>query len=254
MGTIGTIIFLIFAGILAGIVSAVASMASLVSYPALLIAGAPPVMANITNTAALIFTGFGSALSSLDDMKGHWREAAKYALFILSGALLGSILLLRFPGTVFEKLVPFFVIFSGGMLVLSGSKKFFDLDGEHSTGKTIAAYIGMLFAGIYTGYFGAAAGVLNLIFLTYVSDASFVTVNAMKNILGSLGNLVALIVFIVGSRVDWKMAIPLAIGLFVGGYLGQKSIKYMSPTLVRWITAALSLVLAGYLFYTAYLQ
>lgn len=59
MGTIGTIIFLIFAGILAGVVSAVASMASLVSYPALLIAGAPPVMANITNTAALIFTGFG---------------------------------------------------------------------------------------------------------------------------------------------------------------------------------------------------
>lgn len=113
MGTIGTIIFLIFAGILAGVVSAVASMASLVSYPALLIAGAPPVMANITNTAALIFTGFGSALSSLEDMKGHWREAAKYALFILSGALLGSILLLRFPGTVFEKLVPFFVIFSG---------------------------------------------------------------------------------------------------------------------------------------------
>ena len=53
MGTIGTIIFLIFAGILAGVVSAVASMASLVSYPALLIAGAPPVMANITNTAAL---------------------------------------------------------------------------------------------------------------------------------------------------------------------------------------------------------
>lgn len=254
MGTIGTIIFLIFAGILAGVVSAVASMASLVSYPALLIAGAPPVMANITNTAALIFTGFGSALSSLEDMKGHWREAAKYALFILSGALLGSILLLRFPGTVFEKLVPFFVIFSGGMLVLSGSKKFFDLDGEHSKGKTIAAYIGMFFAGIYTGYFGAAAGVLNLIFLTYVSDASFVTVNAMKNILGSLGNLVALIVFIVGSKVDWKMAIPLAIGLFVGGYLGQKSIKYMSPTLVRWITAALSLVLAGYLFYTAYLQ
>ena len=57
-----------------------------------------------------------------------------------------------------------------------------------------------------------------------------------------------------GSGSFGAMAIPLAIGLFVGGYLGQKSIKYMSPTLVRWITAALSLVLAGYLFYTAYLQ
>ncbi|RVU70838.1 MULTISPECIES: sulfite exporter TauE/SafE family protein [Lactobacillus] len=253
MGVIGTFIFLIVAGILAGVVSAVASMASLVSYPALLIAGAPPVMANITNTAALIFTGAGSALSSLEEMKGHWLEAAKYALFILSGACVGSILLLKFPGTVFEKLVPFLVIFSAGMLLLSGSKKFFNLNGEHSRQKVILAYFGMFFAGIYTGYFGAAAGVLNLIFLTYVSEASFVAVNAMKNILGSLGNLVALIVFIIGSKVDRGKAIPLAIGLFIGGYLGQKSIKYLSPSAVRWITAGFSLILASYLFYTAYL-
>nr|WP_281829106.1 MULTISPECIES: TSUP family transporter [Lactobacillus] len=81
-------------------------------------------MANITNTAALIFTGAGSALSSLQEMKGHWFESAKYALFILSGALVGSLLLLRFPGTVFEKLVPFFVIFSAAILLLSGNKKF----------------------------------------------------------------------------------------------------------------------------------
>lgn len=120
----GTFIFLIVAGILAGIVSAVASMASLISYPALLIVGVPPVTANITNTASLIFTGAGSAMSSLKDLRGHWLETAKYSVFILIGALGGSLLLLRFPGTVFEKLVPFFVLFSAGMLLLSGSKKF----------------------------------------------------------------------------------------------------------------------------------
>ena len=105
----------------------------------------------------------------------------------------------------------------------------------------------MFFAGMYTGYFGAAAGVLNLIFLTYVSDASFVAVNAMKNILGSLGNLVALIIFIFGAKVDWGKAIPLAIGLFIGGFIGQKCIKYLSPKAVRWITAGFSVILASYL-------
>ncbi|EFG55554.1 hypothetical protein C5L18_001466 [Lactobacillus amylolyticus] len=100
-------------------------------------------MANITNTAAFIFTGAGSALSSLQEMKGHWFESAKYALFILSGALIGSLLLLRFPGTVFEKLVLFFVIFSAAMLLLNGNKKFFNLKVKRSTGKTIAACIGM---------------------------------------------------------------------------------------------------------------
>lgn len=253
MGTVGTFIFLLIAGVLSGVVSAVASMASLVSYPALLIAGASPVSANITNTASLIFTGIGSAVSSLQDMKGHWREMWKYGIFILGGALCGSLLLLAFPGSVFEKLVPFFVIFSGGMLFLSGSKRFFHMDEEHSQLKISAAYIGMFFAGIYTGYFGAAAGVLNLIFLTYVSECNFVTINAMKNILGSLGNLVALVVFIFGAKINWMMVLPLAIGLFIGRFLGQKSIKYMSPAAVRLITAILSLVLAGYLFYSAYI-
>lgn len=253
MGIIGTFIFLIIAGILAGAVSAIASMASLVSYPALLIAGEPPVMANITNTAALIFTGFGSALSSLQEMKGHWLESVKYAIFILSGALVGSLLLLRFPGTVFEKLVPFFVIFSAGMLLFSGSKKFVNKKGKKTRTKIVLSYLGLFFAGIYTGYFGAASGVLNLIFLTYLSDASFVAINSMKNILGSLGNLIALIVFIFGARIDWFKVLPLAIGLFIGAYLGQKSIKYLSPAAVRWITAGFSVILAGYLFYTAYL-
>lgn len=253
MGSIGIFVFLIIAGVLAGMVSAIASMASLVSYPALLIAGAPPVVANMSNTAALIFTGAGSAASSLNEMRGHWLETAKYAIFVLSGSLVGSLLLIRFPGSVFEKLVPFFVIFSAVMLLLSGSRKLFNFDADHSLPKIIAAYIGMFFAGIYTGYFGAAAGVLNLIFLTYVSKANFVTVNAMKNILGSLGNLIAIIVFIVEAKIDWAKSIPLAIGLFIGGYIGQKCIKYLSPVAVRWITAGFSVILASYLFYTAYL-
>lgn len=253
MGPIITFIFLIVAGILAGMVSTIASMASLVSYPALLIAGAPPVIANITNTSALIFTGIGSTLSSLEEMKGHWKEVTKYSFFTVTGALVGSLLLLKFPGEVFEKLVPFFVIFSAAMLLLSGSKKSFNLSGQqHSVIKSVGAYFGLFFAGIYTGYFGAAAGVLMLIFLTYISEASFVAVNAMKNILGSLGNLVALIVFIFGSHIDWNMTIPLAIGLFIGGYLGQKTVKHLSPKAVRWTTATLSLVLAGYLFKSAY--
>ncbi len=67
------VIFLILMGIISGIISAVASMASLVSYPALLIAGCSPIAANITNTAALIFTGPGVLLASAKKMKGHWQ-------------------------------------------------------------------------------------------------------------------------------------------------------------------------------------
>ena len=225
MSSIGLIVFLIIAGVLSGVVSAVASMASLVSYPALLIAGCSPVAANITNTAALIFTGPGVLLASAKKMRGHWGEFGKYCLFLLTGSIVGGLLLIAFPGKVFEKVVPFLVLFSS---------------------------IGLFFGGLYSGYFGAAAGVIHLICINYLSDDEFYTINAMKDIVGALANLVALVVFIFGAHVNWMMAITMAIGLFIGGYLGQYSIRYLSLRIVSWITFGFSIILAGWLFYSAY--
>lgn len=253
MSTPVLVIFLILAGMVSGIVSAVASMASLVSYPALIIAGCSPVMANITNTAALIFTGPGVLLASAKKMKGHWREFGIYCLFLLTGAVVGGLLLIAFPGKVFEKIVPFLVLFSSiGLMLANGKKESEDRPKKRNKGKIILAYIGLFFGGIYSGYFGAAAGVLHLICINYLSDDEFYTINAMKDIVGALANLVALVVFIFGAQVNWVMAILMAIGLFIGGYLGQYSIRFLSLRIVSWITFGFSIVLAAWLFYTAY--
>lgn len=247
-------IFLIIAGIVSGVVSAVASMASLVSYPALLIAGCSPVVANITNTAALIFTGPGVLLASAKKMRGHWKEFGFYCLFLLTGAVAGGLLLIAFPGKIFEKIVPFLVLFSSvGLMLTNGRKASENKPKKKTRGKVILAYIGLFLGGMYSGYFGAAAGVIHLICINYLSDDEFYVVNAMKDIVGALANLVALVVFIFGAHVNWLMAILMAVGLFIGGYLGQYSIRFLSLRIVSWITFAFSIVLAGWLFYTAYL-
>lgn len=79
---------------------------------ALLLAGVSPVYANMTNTAALIFTGMGSTLSSWKELRTSWRSYLRLMLVSLVRALVGSLLLVKFPGKIFEKLVPFFVLFS----------------------------------------------------------------------------------------------------------------------------------------------
>lgn len=249
-------IFLIIAGIVSGVVSAVASMASLISYPALLLTGCSPIMANITSTAALIFTGPGVLLASYKKMRGHWVEFGKYCIFLLSGVVLGSLLLIEFPGKIFEKIVPFFILLSGLVLVTS-NKGEMNEEGlkikKRSKLGVIGSYLGLIIGGIYTGYFGAAAGVIHLIFINYLSDDEFYTINAMKDIVGAIGNLVALIVFIFGASVDWMKAFPMAIGLFIGGYLGQYSIRFLSFKVVAWITMGFCIVLAAWLFYSGWI-
>ncbi|MCZ3622072.1 sulfite exporter TauE/SafE family protein [Lactobacillus mulieris] len=247
-GEVLVFIFLVAAGILAGIVSVVSSMASLVSYPALLLAGVSPVYANVTNTAALIFTGMGAAVSSVKELKNSWRNYIKYIILILIGAVIGSFLVVIFPGKIFEKLVPFFVLFSAFLFLVSGKKSTY----QRRENNQLIAQIEMFAAGVYTGYFGAAAGILMLIALLSVSKDSFVVVNAVKNVIGSLGNLIALVIFLFTSKVYWAKAIPLALGLFIGGFLGQKIIKFLPVKAVRIITFIFAVFLAIYLGWQAY--
>lgn len=247
-GEVLVFIFLVAAGILAGIVSVVSSMASLVSYPALLLAGVSPVYANVTNTAALIFTGMGAAASSVKELKKSWRNYIKYIILILIGAVIGSFLVVIFPGKIFEKLVPFFVLFSAFLFLVSGKK----ITYQKREDNQLIAQIEMFAAGVYTGYFGAASGILMLIALLSVSKDNFVVVNAVKNVIGSLGNLIALVIFLFTSKVYWSKAIPLALGLFMGGFLGQKIIKFLPVKAVRVITFIFAVFLAIYLGWQAY--
>ncbi|MDP9394085.1 MAG: sulfite exporter TauE/SafE family protein, partial [Actinomycetota bacterium] len=66
--------WLFSAGVLAGVVSTVVSLASLVSYPALLAVGLSPVGANVTNTVALVFTAVGAAAGSRPELRGQGRR------------------------------------------------------------------------------------------------------------------------------------------------------------------------------------
>ena len=102
--------FLLVAGIGAGLTATLAGLASLVSYPALLAIGVPPVIANVTNTAALVFTGVGSAVSSLPELRGRGKFLWRLILIVSLGSIFGSALLLIAPASTFEKIVPFFII------------------------------------------------------------------------------------------------------------------------------------------------
>lgn len=247
-----TIIFIFFGGIASGLLSSVASMASLASYPVLLAVGIPPVYANVTNDAALIWTGIGSTISSLKELKGHWKQVAFYATFTVLGSILGCYLLLSFPSKVFEKVVPFFIAGSGVMVIASA--RHHNLEPHKRPLWQEIFYIAALLAmGVYTGYFGAAGGVIVLVLLTYITNEKFIVVNAIKNVVCGLANLVALIVFAFTSHIYWLQAIPLAVGMFIGGYLGMDILKIVPAKYVRIFIATLAFIQAAYFFYKAYM-
>lgn len=250
---LGQFVFLLLGGVVAGLLSSVASMASLASYPVLLMTGVPPIFANVTNDAALIWTSFGSTISSTKELHRHWGQVAYYSLYTIIGSIIGCVLLLIFPSSVFEKVVPFFIAFSGLMILVSGQHQHHNLQPQKRSWRQRIFYAFLLLImGAYTGYFGAAGGVIVLVILTYMTDDNFLVINAIKNVICGFANLVALLIFIFTSRIYWDKAIPLATGMFIGGYVGPSIMRKVPANLIRILIALLAFGQAGYLFMKAY--
>lgn len=240
------------AGILGGMLATTVGMASLATYPALLyLGGLPPVLANVTNTSAMIWTGVGSGLSSLPELKGHWMQTLRTVCLTSFGSVLGTLLLLKAPSSSFQKVVPFFILFSG-IMILRKKKP----DTGHSKKAKRAfhlfADLGIIFMGGYAGYFGAAAGVIMISILSRITDESYPEYNAVKNMSMFAANMVALIFFIFMSKIAWLYVISMGLGLFIGGYIGPKIVRIVPGDILKKIVGIGAFILTAILFYQAY--
>lgn len=235
---------LVLAGVGAGLTGSIAGLASLVSYPALLAVGLSPLAANVTNTMALVASGVGSAMGSREELEGQAARVRRLSLVSVAGGLIGGLLLILTPAAWFERIVPWLIgVGSLSILVESGKAR-----GEgHETLDGPDVLAGVFAIGIYAGYFGAAAGVLLLALLLWVTPQSLARCNAVKNIVLGLSNGVAALLFAFSGWVDWLAAAPLAVGLFVGGWIGPWVVRHSPARSLRFIIAVAGVGLAFYL-------
>jgi uncharacterized membrane protein YfcA len=114
--TAADVLALIGAGALAGVVSTVAGLASLVSYPVLLALGLSPLSANVTNTVALTFTGAGAAAGSRPELAGQGGRVLRLGAVTMLGGAAGAAVLLLTPPGAFEYVAP--ALIGGSSLAL----------------------------------------------------------------------------------------------------------------------------------------
>ncbi len=241
---------LFVAGILAGTVSVLVSLASLVSYPALLAVGLPPVTANVSNTVSLVFTGIGAGFGSRRELMGQGPVLARLALAAVAGGVAGAGLLLVLPERTFELVAPL-LIAGASVLLLVGPRLRARRTARPASLRrgTVAGYAG---TAVYTGYFGAAGGILAVVALAGIIDRPFHDVNAAKNLLAAASNGAAAVVFILLGPVQWAAVIPLAAGMFVGGLVGPAIARRVPATALRVVVAACGLAVAAALAVSAY--
>lgn len=244
-------------GALAGIVSTVASLASVVSYPALLALGLSPVSANVTNTVALMFTGAGAAAGSRPELAGQAHRVRTLGLLTAVGGGAGAAILLLTPPRGFEYAAPLLIALGSVLLLLRRDAPLERGQDEQSDGGaangggwlTRAAVFGV---AVYIGYFGAAGGIIMLAALVRMYVQPLAKNNALKNVISGLANAVAGVGFAIFGPVRWSAAVPLAAGFLIGGWIGPSLVRRLPASGLRIFVGLCGLAVAIRLAFSAY--
>ncbi len=206
------------AGVVAGAVNAIVGSGSLVTFPTLLAVGFPPVVANVSNTVGLVFGSISGAWGYRRELRGQLRRVLTLGAGSAVGALVGGILLLALPGSVFEAVVPLLILLAVALMAFKPRPR---SEHEATRAHVVAGTGGAFLTGIYGGYFGAAQGVILLAVLRLAFDDDLQRLNAVKNVLAGIANGVAAVLFIAVADVAWDAAALVAGGSVVGGFMGS---------------------------------
>jgi uncharacterized protein len=204
------------AGVVAGAVNAIVGSGSLVTFPTLLAVGFSPVVANVSNTVGLVFGGISGAWGYRRELRGQRRRVLQLAGGSAIGALLGGILLLELPSSVFDAVVPILILLAVALMAFKPTPRAAERD--HVTPATGGTFL----TGIYGGYFGAAQGVILLAVLRLAFADDLQRLNAVKNVLAGVANAVAAVLFIAVADVAWDAAALIAGGSIVGAWAGAR--------------------------------
>ena len=250
--SITTLLLVLVAGIGAGFVGYAVGASSLISYPALLAFGIPPVLSNTTNTVGVCGTGIGGLLSARKELKGQGRRVAVYACIGLVGGIIGGLLLLELPAKVFEFAVPPLILFSALIIALNPRKKAAARDAvaqalpqsHQLRNDPWWLWAGVSFVGVYSGYFGAAAGTLALAILDLGKIGPFHQINALKTVVGFGANISAAIMFICRGSVYWPFAIAMCLGCIIGSSIAPPVTRHIPENIMRAAAVLTGIVLA----------
>jgi len=245
-------------GFAAGAVNAVAGGGTFFSFPALLAVGAPPVVANASNSVAL-WPG------SLTGAWAYRRELARYKRYLLPmgiasllGGVAGGLLLLAAGDARFSALIPWLLAFATLLFAfspqLSAALKRMrppsaaNAESSHGAGSP-AGWAVQLLVSIYGGFFGAGMGILMMASLAIGGHEDVQHINALKNLLSAVIYSVTVVTFVVAGAVSWPHTLVMLLTASLGGYGGARLARQIQGPWLRRVVIAVGSALSLYYFY-----
>jgi uncharacterized protein len=236
----------------AGAINSVAGGGTLITVPTLIWAGIPAINANATSTVALWPGSLSGAWGFRQEMLQSDRRVFALIVPSLAGGLIGAILLHHTPPDLFERLIPFLILFATGLFMAQEPlQRRFNLTALHHARSHWLSWtmLFQLIVGIYGGYFGAGIGIMMLAALSLMGHTDIHQMNGLKNLLAVAMNGIAIAYLVFTDLILWNEAGVMAIGAIAGAILGAGAARRVGRTAVRRVVIAVGFGMALSMFF-----
>lgn len=235
------------AGAWAGIINTIVGSGTLVTFPTLLFFGFNPLVANVSNNIGLVAGGITGSWGYRHELTGQAPALRRLMPISFLGSVIGAGLLLVLPPDAFQTIVPVLILIALVMVIFGPAiqrRLSSRAEGRVTAGHGVAMAVGVLFAGMYGGYFGAAQGVFLMGLLSLLSSEPLQRLNGYKNVLVLIVNFVAAAVFVIFARddINWAAAGLIAVGALIGGVVGARIGRRLSPAVLRGVIVVIGVV------------
>ena len=247
------VVLIALAGFGAGAINALVGSGTLITFPTLVALGYPPVTSTMSNAIGLVAGSASGTWGYRAELGGQWDRLRWQIPASLTGAVLGAFLLLHLPEKVFVEIVPVLLVLAlvlvvTGPRIQSWARRRAQEAGRSAEQVTPARMavlvIGTFAVGVYGGYFTAAQGILMVGIMGALLPESVQRMNAAKNLLTLLVNVVAAVGYtlVAFDRISWPVAGLIAAGSLLGGTLGARYGRRLSPNALRATIVVVGLI------------
>ena len=246
-----TVPLLVAAAFAAGVLNAVAGGGSFLTFPALVFAGVPPIMANATSALAVSPGYLGSTLGFRPELRALPRQRLQSEAWMVGvGGVAGALLLLMTPARLFNGLVPWLLLFATGLFLLGPAlarrAQARAGDGDHPYARWRP--LGLLAVAVYGGYFNGGLGILLMALYTVTGESRLTVVNALKNLNSLVLSWLSVAAFVLAGAIAWPQGLLMMAAATVGGYVGARWSRRLPVAWLRALVVGTGLIMSSVFF------
>ena len=252
------LLFLFGAGFFGGVLNAIAGGGSFITFPALLFVGVAPISANATNTFASCAGYLSGAYAFRRELSAHRTALPRMVLVSLVGGILGALLLLQTPESLFREAIPWLLLFATLLFAFGGGinrslKRYASRHRRASLIGGLLLLLILLAVSVYGGFFNAGLGIIVLSYLALAGYTDINAMNGLKLLISSVVSLIAIVLFIYNGAIAWYEGIVVMLGTLAGGYVAAHHSRQLPQIYIRTFVLIAGTLMSTYFFIEIYI-